>query len=101
MRRIFYGFCKLAAVKEDFASFVNNLRFQLNIVDTTLVVTRIDKLDGWNTFYHVEICFDYSQQIYLFEEFVPPQGMAYAYVMDKDTKVLDSRDINYYKYGGW
>jgi hypothetical protein len=76
-------------------------RFQLNIVDTTLVVTRIDKLDGWNTFYYVEICFDYSQQIYLFEEFVPPQGMAYAYVMDKDAKVLDSRDINYYKYGGW
>ena len=76
-------------------------RFQLNIVDTTLVVTRIDKFDGWNTFYYVEICFDHSQQIYLFEEFVPPQGMAYAYVMDKDKKILDSRDINYYKYGGW
>lgn len=75
--------------------------FQMNIVDTVLIVTRIDKFEGWNTSYDVDICFDHSQTIYLFEEIVPPTGIAYAYVKDKEQKILDSRDLQYYTNGGW
>ena len=75
--------------------------FQLNIVDTMLVVTRLDKFEGWSAIFYVDICFDHAQTIYLFEEIVPPSGMAGAYVLHNTEKILDSRDLQYHTNGGW
>jgi hypothetical protein len=73
----------------------------VNLVNTTLVVTRIDILEGWNAIFYVDILFDHPQTVYLFEEIVPPSGMADAYVMSETDKILDSRDLQYHTNGGW
>jgi hypothetical protein len=75
--------------------------FQLNIVDNMLVATRIDTFQGWRRLHYIDICFPYTQNIYLFKEIVPPTGHQYAYVIHKGVKVLDSRDIDYFRNRGW
>jgi len=76
-------------------------KFQLNIVDNVLVATRIDTFQGWRHMHYVDIIFEYTQNVYLFKEIVPPSGHQYAYVTHKSIKVLDSRDPEYFKNRGW
>lgn len=76
-------------------------KFQVNLVESSLVITRIDSLQGWTSNPEVEIGFGVSQQVYLFKEKVPPEGHPFANVTYNGTKILDSRDPIYFKNKGW
>lgn len=85
----------------------NNLycdKFNFKIENNKLYVTRIDttKDIGWSHSHSVDICINSNETIYLFkEELKEKNNIETAFVTDKNIKILDSRDLDYYKNGGW
>jgi hypothetical protein len=70
--------------------------FDFNITENILIVTRIDKNEGWVENLSCDICISSKERIYLFRE---NNGLhknyINAFVTYNNIKVFDSHDINY------
>ena len=73
-----------------------NKLFDFNITENILIVTRIDKNEGWVENLSCDICISSKERIYLFRE---NDGLhknyINAFVTYNNIKVFDSHDINY------
>jgi hypothetical protein len=90
-------------------SITNNYSFQLvknihpdnfhfKVVNNCLIVTRTDTNGGWDYNHSVDILIESNQQIFLFKELRGSDGSwVTAYVKYKNKKILDSRDMEYFK----
>ena len=79
-------------------------KFNFKIENNKLYVTRIDIIQdiGWHHSHSVDICIHSNETIYLFKERLKEKNILDgAFVTDKNIKILDSRDTEYYKNGGW
>lgn len=80
--------------------------FKFEIKDNNLIVKRLDSDNGWKHNYFVDICFNYKTTFFFFKEIKGPKkgpykGWITSYVTFNNRKILDSRDIEYYKNKGW
>lgn len=75
--------------------------FNFDIIDNMLIVKRIDENTGWEYDHFCDICIKSNESIFLFKENSEDNKMANCYVSYNNTKILDSRDIDYYNNGGW
>ncbi len=86
-------------------SSIDSKKFKFEINDSLLNIYRIDKDEGWVNNLHIDICLKSNEVIYLFQEKMSKTKdkplLCCYYVAYKDKKILDSRDVNYYKNGGW
>ena len=73
--------------------------FSFKIIKNMLIVRNNDKR-GWDTPFHVHICFRTEQRVLLFQE-VDPGHMKYCHVKYRNKKILDSRDPLYFDNRGW
>ena len=75
--------------------------FEFKIMNHILFIKRTDTDGGWNYPYTADICIPSKESIYLFEEIYNNNDYLHAKVMLGPRKLLDSRDANYAKNGGW
>lgn len=76
--------------------------FSFQIKDNILIVKRIDSNTGWSYNHVIDICIESRECIYLFTENNGPNNdWVTGFVSDKGKKILDSRDLEYHKNGGW
>ena len=77
-------------------------KFDFNIHDNYLTITRTDETIGWGCEHHIDICFPCKTSFFFFQEVCGPNNdWVASYVVDKGNKIFDSRDINYHNNGGW
>ena len=88
---------KVVLIKNNFKDI-----FDFTINKNILIVKRIDENCGWNFKHSVNICIRSKESIFLFKENTDKTNKVSAcYVSLNSQKILDSRDINYYKNKGW
>jgi hypothetical protein len=75
--------------------------FEYEIANHILTITRTDADSGWSYPYTADICIPSKESIYLFEESFTNHDYLHAKVTIGPRKILDSRDVNYAKRGGW
>jgi hypothetical protein len=76
--------------------------FLFEIKNNTLIVRRTDTKDGWGHNHSCNICIQSDEKIFLFKENSGPNNdWVTSYITLNNKKILDSRDLNYYKNGGW
>lgn len=72
--------------------------FNFEIKDNYLIIKRIDEPTGWGYNHYIDICFPYKTSFFFFKEhFGPNKDWVTSYVTYKNKKILDSRDMEYYK----
>lgn len=77
-------------------------KFEIVIRNNILSVKRIDVDCGWGHNHSIDIVINSNESIYLFKETIMPnKDISTAHVTYKSQKILDSRDINYYKNKRW
>ena len=77
-------------------------KFLFEIKNNTLIVTRTDAKSGWDYNHSCNICIQSDEKIFLFKENSGPNNdWVTSYITLNNKKILDSRDLNYYKNGGW
>ena len=75
-------------------------QFKFKIINNFLFITRIDARVGWGYNHTIDICINSKEVIYLFKENIGHNNnWVTSYVTYKNKKILDSRDIKYYKNG--
>lgn len=80
----------------------HNQEFKLKIRDNKLIISRIDKDEGWSNNLSCTIYLKSEQSIYLFKENIGPNNYwRTSYVTNNGTKVFDSRDLDYNREIGW
>jgi hypothetical protein len=76
--------------------------FSFNIENNYLIVKRIDQNLGWEHNHCIDICFPSKSSFFFFKEKIGPNNnWITSYVTYKNTKIIDSRDIDYYNNKGW
>ena len=78
--------------------------FEFKIENNILHCTRIDVSEdiGWGHSHSVDICIQSKECVYLFPEILGKNNDGVtAYVTSNSRKILDSRDLEYYKNDGW
>ena len=76
--------------------------FNFKIENNYLIVKRIDETGGWGYGHYIDICFPSKTSFFFFKEnYGPNNYWVTSYVTYKNEKILDSRDIEYYKNNGW
>ena len=75
-------------------------RFDFELKNNFLVVTRIDGKYGWGYDHSCDICIDSNESILMFSECEGALPHT-EYVSHNNTKILDSRDLEYVELGGW
>jgi len=79
-----------------------NDKFNFDIRDNKLIVTRLDADTGWGYSHSCDICIQSSESVFLFSEKLGENNMwQTSYITYKNNKILDSRDMVYYNNGGW
>jgi hypothetical protein len=83
-------------------------KFIFKIKNNLLYVTRIDKKIGWGHMHSANICIQSNESIYLFKETKETKITTHInkpitnyIVMNKNNKILDSRDEEYVINKGW
>jgi hypothetical protein len=75
--------------------------FKLKINNNQLIVTRTDSKDGWGYNHFCDIVIHTPETVYLFQEHTESDWRK-SYVSYRDTKILDSHDLDYVnKTNGW
>jgi len=76
--------------------------FDFNIKDNILTVTRTDNVTGWGYPYSINIIIQSKEKLFFFKENCGDQGnWVQSYVTHRHTKILDSRDLEYFYNRGW
>jgi hypothetical protein len=76
--------------------------FHFEIKNNYLIVKRLDKNHGWGYNHCIDIYFHSKANVYFFKENIGSNNdLVTSYVSHNNKKILDSRDIDYYKNGGW
>jgi len=76
--------------------------FELSIKNNILTVKRTDSDSGWGHNHSCDLIIKSSEKIYLFKERCGyNNNWASSAVYDNDIKILDSRDPEYFRNGGW
>ncbi len=76
--------------------------FDFEIKNNYLIVKRLDESNGWGHNHYIDICFPSKSIFFFFKENVGPNNnWITSYVTHNDKKILDSRDMDYYKNRGW
>ena len=78
--------------------------FEFKIENNMLHCTRIDNTTdiGWGHSHSVDICIKSKECIYLFPENIGKNNnWVTSYVTSNSRKILDSRDLEYNRNGGW
>jgi hypothetical protein len=76
--------------------------FVFDIKNNILIVTRVDMKSGWEYDHSCDICIKSNEKIFLFKENSGPNNdWVTSYITLNNKKILDSRDLDYYKNGGW
>ena len=79
--------------------------FVFKIENNILYCTRIDNTTediGWGHLHSVDICIQTKECIYLFKENIGENNnWITSYVTNNSIKILDSRDLEYNRNGGW
>ena len=80
-------------------SNTNNYKddFKFEIINSRLIVTRIDESTGWGHDHSCNICIQSRESIFLFKE----NKSGECYVTHNNNKILDSRDPTYARNRGW
>ncbi len=77
-------------------------RFDFKIENNILFIKRIDEDSGWTYPHSIEIIIKSKESIFLFKENIGNNNnWITSYVTHNSTKILDSRDLDYYKNKGW
>jgi len=77
-------------------------KFLFEIKNNTLFITRTDVKSGWGYNHSCNICIQSDEKIFLFKENSGPNNdWVTSYITLNNKKILDSRDLNYHKNGGW
>jgi hypothetical protein len=76
--------------------------FVFDIKNNILIVKRVDMKGGWEYDHSCDIFIKSNEKIFLFKENSGPNNdWVTSYITLNNKKILDSRDLNYYKNGGW
>ena len=76
--------------------------FNFKIENNYLIVKRLDDSGGWEYNHNIDICLPSKCSFFFFKENCgPSNNWVTSYVTYKNEKILDSRDIEYYKNKGW
>ena len=76
--------------------------FKFKIENNDLIVKRVDKTTGWDHHHCIDICFPSKSTFMFFKENRGPgSNWVTSFVSYKGEKILDSRDMEYYKNKGW
>ena len=76
--------------------------FHFEIINNFLIVKRLDESSGWCHNHFIDICFPSKSSFFFFKENLEPNNCwTKAFVTNNNKKILDSRDMDYYKNGGW
>ncbi len=76
--------------------------FNFKIENNYLIVKRLDDSGGWGYNHNIDICLPSKCSFFFFKENCGPNNSwVTSYVTYKNEKILDSRDIEYYKNNGW
>ena len=78
-----------------------NDTFNFEIINNILMIRRIDTNTGWEHDHSIDICFNYTATVLFFKENSGLKKYIDCYVSFNNVKILDSRDIDYVKNGGW
>ena len=79
-----------------------NDNFYFNIENNILTVTRVDEPTGWEHHHLVNICIQSKEKIFLFRENIGQNNdWITSFVSHNNNKILDSRDLDYYRNNGW
>jgi hypothetical protein len=77
-------------------------RFNLHIIDSNLIVTRLDAAEGWGHTHSCDIVIQCKEKILLFNENIGKNNSwITCFVSYKNKKILDSRDLEYFNNKGW
>lgn len=76
-------------------------KFTYRIYNNILFVKRTDANTGWEYNHSLDICIKSKESIFLFKEDWQGGDWVHAQVTIGSKKILDSRDINYHRNGGW
>mgnify|MGYP006075288787 CR=1 FL=1 len=76
--------------------------FNFEIKNNYLIIKRLDENNGWGYNHFIDICFPAKTSFLFFKENAGPNGnWVTSYVTHNNTKILDSRDMDYYTNHGW
>jgi hypothetical protein len=76
--------------------------FEFSVKNNVLNVKRIDNDEGWGHDHSCDLIIKEREVVYLFKEIIGPNNRwQTSSVHDKDVKILDSRDMEYHRNGGW
>lgn len=75
--------------------------FTYRIYNNILFVKRVDENSGWDYNHSLDICIPSKESIFLFKEDWDGDDWIRAKVTIGSKKILDSRDINYFRNHGW
>jgi len=74
--------------------------FDFSIKDNILTITRTDEVTGWGYPHSIVIVIPSREKIFLFKENCE-ENWVQSFVTHNHTKILDSRDLDYYHNNGW
>ncbi len=76
--------------------------FDYKFSNDELIITRTDEPGGWGHSHSIDLCFPYKSSFYFFPEKGGPDGnWVTSYVTNNGKKILDSRDLEYFRNKGW
>ena len=76
--------------------------FNFEINNNYLIVKRLDNNCGWDHNHFIDICFPAKTSFLFFKENIGSNNnWVTSYVVHNNKKILESRDMDYYKNGGW
>jgi hypothetical protein len=76
--------------------------FDFKIENDYLIIKRIDNNTGWDHNHFIDICFPSRSSFFFFpENRGPNKNWVTSFVTHGGKKILDSRDMDYYKNKGW
>jgi hypothetical protein len=76
--------------------------FEIWIKNNLLFVKRLDEETGWGFHHSIDICIACKESVFLFKENIGEnEDWVTSYVTLGSNKILDSRDLDYHKNGGW
>jgi len=77
-------------------------KFDFIIKNNFLIVMRLDEHHGWDYNHSVNICIKSKESIFLFKENIGENNnWVTSYVTLDNKKILDSRDLDYFRNKGW
>ena len=79
---------------------LDNNKFECHIENNTLIVKNKENI-GWDELYECDIIIKYNIDILLLKEILLTRNIGSACVIYKKKKILQSRDLRYFKNGGW